>query len=113
MKNSKKLVKTISFILVSVMVLTLIMSLPAFAETDYSVPQIQVNEGFNPNDVIKAIVNILAIIIFLIGIIVGLIKIAIGKSLDDNKEMISGFIVIVVLTIISGSMLTIVNMVLK
>ncbi len=113
MKNSKKLVRKISIILVSIIAFTLLMSLPTFAADLPSVPQIELNPDFNPNIVIKSIVSVIAIIIFIIGIVAGIVQMAMGKTSEKNEMIWTGFGTIVFVVILSGAMIAIVNMVIK
>ena len=112
MKNSKKLIKTISFILVSVVALLLVTSIPAFAATDAPQIEVQLNPNFDANNTIRTIFNWLIGILAIVGVGIGGFHIVMGQINQDTKERNGGIITLIISLAVGGLMLLLLNMIL-
>lgn len=112
MKNSKKLVRKISVILVSVIALLLVTSIPAFAATDVPQIQVQLNPNFNANNTIRTIFNWLIGILAIAGVGIGGFHIVMGQINQDTKERNGGIITLIISLAVGGLMILLLNMIL-
>lgn len=90
----------------------IVLVVPAAAAETTTSPQIQFNSEFNANTVIKTVFNWLVGIIALIGAGIGGWHIASGSRNQDQKELVSGIVTIVISLAVGALMLVILNMVL-
>ena len=105
MKNNK-IFKALTFIAIAVMLFAMF-ALPICAEETTSSPQIQINPDFNPNTLLRVIVNFVVGILALLGAIFGGWKLVMGQINDDPKER-NGGIIVLVLCLVAGALILVV-----
>ena len=105
MKNNK-IFKVLTFIAIAVMLFATL-AIPAFADETTSSPQIQINPDFNPNTLLRIIVNFVVGILALLGALFGGWKLVMGQINDDPKER-NGGIIVLVLCLVAGALILVV-----
>lgn len=102
-----KIIKVLSFAAVAILLLTMF-ALPISAEeTAVQSPQIQINPDFNPNTLLRVIVNFVVGILALLGALFGGWKLVMGQINDDPKER-NGGIIVLVLCLVAGALILVV-----
>lgn len=107
-----KIIKVLSFATVAILLLTMF-ALPISAEeTAVQSPQILINPDFNPNTLLRAIINMIIGFIILVAAVAGGWNIVDGQRENDTKQRNGGIITIVVAFFVGALILIVVNAVL-
>lgn len=104
--KKNKIFKALTFIAIAVMLFATL-AIPAFADETTSSPQIQINPDFNPNTLLRIIVNFVVGILALLGALFGGWKLVMGQINDDPKER-NGGIIVLVLCLVAGALILVV-----
>ena len=104
--KKNKIFKALTFIAIAVMLFATL-AIPAFADETTSSPQIQINPDFNPNTLLRVIVNFVVGILALLGALFGGWKLVMGQINDDPKER-NGGIIVLVLCLVAGALILVV-----
>ena len=111
--KKNKIFKALTFIATVIMLLA-VFALPIGAETTAagSSPQIQINPDFDPNSMIRTIINIIVGFIAIIFILIGGYNFLDGLSNADTKQKNSGLILCLAAFAIGALILFVANSVL-
>lgn len=103
-----KIIKVLSFAAVAILLLTMF-ALPISAEETVQSPQILINPDFNPNALLRTIINTIIAFIIIAAAVMGGWNIVDGQRDNDPKQKSAGVITILVAFFVGALILIVVN----